>query len=127
MSSPFGTWANGREQVSITVTRLCDGMPQYLGRMQGDSLELSYVTLHLDDDERLRIFAGRVAVGSWPMAKVKAERTSIYRFELDIDGEMFEFLPEDPSGFSDNIGAFVDLTSAGRFGLKDRIAKASGG
>ena len=99
-------------------------MDIYEGRMRGASLELSYVTLRLDDDKRLRIFAGPVEVGSWSMSRVSAERTSIYRFSLDIDGEMFEFFPEDPLGFSDAIGAVIDLTRTSRFSLKEAIERS---
>lgn len=98
-------------------------MAIYEGRMQGETLDLSHVVLRLDDDKRLRIFAGPVAVGSWPMSRVSAERTSIYRFALDIDGESFEFFPEDPLGFSEAIGAVIDLTRTSRFSLKEAIER----
>lgn len=102
-------------------------MTQYLGRLQSDTLEISFVTVNVDDDDRVRIMAGRRPLGSWPIAKVKAERRSIYKYDLEIDGEAFEFFPEDPSGFGDAVGAVVDLTNDGnRFGLKARIAEASG-
>ncbi len=101
------------------------GMAIYSGRMQGKTLDLSHVTLRLDDDNRLRLFAGPVAVGSWPMHRVSAERVSIYRFALDIDGEDFEFFPDDPIGFSDDIGAVVDLTRTSRFNLKKAIERTA--
>lgn len=92
--------------------------------MQGESLELTNVTLQFDEDRRLRVLAGRIAVGSWAMHKVKAERTTIYRFDLDIDGDPYEFFPDDPLGFSEAIGAVVDISdSGGRFGLKARISR----
>ncbi len=100
-------------------------MAQFSGRMQGENLELTNVILQFDEDRRLRVLAGRIAVGSWAMHKVKAERSTIYRFDLDIDGDGYEFFPDDPLGFSEAIGAVVDLTdNGGRFGLKARIAKA---
>ena len=75
-------------------------------------------------DGRFRVSAGRIHLGSWAIEKVTAERTSIYRFKLDINGDLFEFDPEDPSAFSDAVGAFIDLTEPrSRFGLKDRIQK----
>lgn len=102
-------------------------MTQYLGRLQSDTLEISFVTVNVDDDDRVRIVAGRRPLGSWPIAKVKVERRSIYKYDLEIDGEAFEFFPEDPSGFGDAVSAVVDLTNGGnRFGLKARIAEASG-
>lgn len=77
-------------------------------------------------DGRLRVSAGRRQLGSWAQQRVVAERTSIYRFEINIDGDQFEFFPDDPSGFSDAVGAVIDLTeSKGRFGLKARIEKAA--
>jgi hypothetical protein len=99
-------------------------MATYEGRMRGEKLGLSHVVLRLDDDQRLRIFTGPVAVGSWPMTRVSAERTSIYRFSLDIDGEVFEFFPEDPLGFSEAIGAVIDLTPTSRFSLKEAIERS---
>lgn len=74
------------------------------------------------DEGRFRVSAGRVPLGSWPVENIQVQRTSIYRFELTIDGDHFEFLPEDPSTFSSMVGAVIDLSeSSGRFGLKARI------
>lgn len=79
-------------------------------------------------DNRFRISAGRMQLGSWSLEKIHAERTSIYRFELDIDGDQFQFFPDDPSAFSHAVGAVIDLTeSKGRFGLKARIERMANG
>ena len=78
-------------------------------------------------DGRLRIVAGRRHMGSWALSHVSAQRTSVYRFALEIDGDRLEFFPEDPSEFSDDVGAVVDLTEKkGRYGLKARIEDAAG-
>jgi hypothetical protein len=75
---------------------------------------------------RFRVSAGRLHVGSWALERITAERTSIYKFALNIDGEQFEFYPDDPSSFSESIGAIIDLREAkGRFGLRQRIEQAS--
>lgn len=101
-------------------------MAQFSGRLQGENLEPSTVQIELSEDGRFRISSGRRHVGSWAQDKVKAERTSIYRFELNIDGESFQFYPDDPSQFSDAVGAVVDISeSSGRFGLKARIERAA--
>jgi len=100
-------------------------MAQYKGRLQGTDLEPSAVLIDISDG-RFRISAGRIQLGSWPMQKIQAERTSIYRFDLVIDNDKFDFFPEDPSAFSDGVGAVIDLTeSKGRFGLKARIEQAA--
>ncbi len=100
-------------------------MARYTGRLQGSDLEPSTVQIDIGDG-RFRISAGRTQLGSWAMERIQAERTSIYRFDLDIAGDTFEFFPEDPSAFSDAVGAVVDLTeSKGRFGLKARIEQAA--
>lgn len=79
-------------------------------------------------DGRFRVSAGRIHLGSWAQEKVLAERTSIYRFKLNINGDEFEFYPEDPSSFSDAVGAFIDLTEPrSRFGLKERIERTLSG
>jgi hypothetical protein len=79
-------------------------------------------------DNRFRISAGRMQLGSWALHKIHAERTSIYKFELDIDGDRFEFFPDDPTTFSNAVGAVIDLTeSKGRFGLKARIERTVNG
>ena len=91
-------------------------------------MDPKYVTVEIGDDGRLRIVAGRRRMGSWPLEQVKVERTSIYRFILEVEDNKFEFFPEDPSEFSDNASAVIDLTEIkGRFGLKARIAKAPKG
>jgi hypothetical protein len=102
-------------------------MAYHLGRLQGSRLEPTHVTIEIDD-ARFRITTGRRHMGSWPMREVKVERTSIYRFSFDIEGDHLEFFPDDPSDFSDAVGAFIDLTDSkrGRFGLKARIQNASG-
>ena len=82
--------------------------------------------MEIADDGRLRIVAGRRHVGSWPFEQVKVERTSIYRFVLELEDKELEFFPEDPSEFSEAAGAVVDLSLLeGRFGLKARIVEAS--
>lgn len=78
-------------------------------------------------DDRLRIVTGGTQIGSWPLASVSVERTSIYRFALEIEGDSLEFFPEEPSEFSNSVGAVIDLTEIqGRFGPKPRIQEASG-
>ncbi len=102
-------------------------MAQFTGRLQGQFLEPSRVLIDIDDG-RFRVAAGRTHVGSWPLARIHAERTSIYRFDLLIDGDHFDFFPDDPSTFSNTVGAVIDLTdSKGRFGLKARIERAVNG
>ncbi|HZD24356.1 MAG TPA: hypothetical protein VE569_13295, partial [Acidimicrobiia bacterium] len=77
------------------------------------------------EDGRFRVSSGRLQLGSWALTRIRAERSSIYRFTLDIDNEKFDFYPDDPSNFSDAVGAIVDLTeSGGRFGLRQRIEEA---
>jgi hypothetical protein len=36
---------------------------------------------------------------------------------------MFEFFPEDPLGFSEAVGAVIDLTRTSRFSLKEAIER----
>ena len=105
--------------------RLTCGMAQFVGRLQGSTLEPSFVTVDVSEG-RFRIVAGRRQMGSWPLDKITVERTSIYRFALRIDGDSFEFFPEDPSRFSDAVGVVIDLRETeGRFGLKARIERAA--
>lgn len=101
------------------------GMVQFRGRLQGSTLEPSNVLIDIGEG-RFRVSAGRLHVGSWALEKIRAERTSIYKFALDIDDEVFDFYPDDPSTFSDSIGAVIDLSeSKSRFGLRQRIERAS--
>lgn len=107
-------------------TRLGYGMAQFTGRLQGPDLEPSKVLIDVNDG-RFRVSAGRRQLGSWQQESISATRTSIYRFSLDIDGEHFDFYPDDPSTFSDTIGAIIDLTEPrSRFGLRERIERAAG-
>lgn len=102
-------------------------MAQLTGRLQGPFLEPSNVLIDITDG-RFRVSAGRIQIGSWPLSKINVERTSIYRFDLEIDGDHLDFFPDDPSGFSNLVGAVIDLTeSRGRFGLKARIERATNG
>lgn len=102
-------------------------MANFSGRLQGPDLEPSNVLIDIGDG-RFRVAAGRLQLGSWALERIVAERTSIYKFSLTIDGDPFDFYPDDPSTFSDTIGAFIDLTEPkARFGLKERIQKAANG
>ena len=102
-------------------------MSTVTGRLQGNDLEPSTVTIDIDDG-RVRVQTGRIHIGSWSIKKVKAERTSTYRFDLEIDGDHFDFFPDDPSKFANAVGAVIDLTKTkGRFGLKARIERAANG
>ena len=102
-------------------------MAQYTGQLQGPNLEPSKVLIDISEG-RFRVSAGRMQIGSWAIEEITAERTSIYRFDLTIDGDRFDFTPEDPSAFSDAIGAVVDITeTTGRFGLKARIERTANG
>lgn len=102
-------------------------MAQFTGRLQGPHLDPSRVLIDIGDD-RFRVSTGRRQIGSWPLSKINAERTSIYRFDLEIDGDHLDFYPDDPSTFSNQVGAVIDLTeSKGRFGLKARIERAANG
>jgi hypothetical protein len=99
-------------------------MAQFTGRLQGPHLEPSSVLIDIGDG-RFRVAAGRLQLGSWPLERIVAERTSIYRFSLAIETERFDFYPDDPSSFSDAIGAIIDLTEPkSRFGLRERIERA---
>lgn len=100
-------------------------MSSYAGRLQGVGLEPSTVLIDIDDG-RFRVAAGRRQLGSWPLEAINAERKSIYRFELVIGDEMFDFTPDDPNDFARAVGAVVDLREAtGRFGLKARIDRTA--
>jgi len=102
-------------------------MAQFTGRLQGPNLDPSTVLIDIGDG-RFRVSAGRIQLGSWPLEKITAERTSIYKFTLDIASEHFDFYPDDPSTFSDAIGAIIDLSEPkGRFGLRERIERAASG
>lgn len=102
-------------------------MAQFTGRLQGPKLEPSTVLIDIGDG-RFRVSAGRLQLGSWALERITAERTSIYKFTLDIEDEHFDFYPDDPSTFSDAMGAIIDLTEPkGRFGLRQRIERAANG
>lgn len=100
------------------------GMAFFQGRLRAHRLEPSAVTIEIAED-RIRVVAGRRHLGSWPLSSVVVNRTSVYRFAFEIEGDDFEFFPEDPQAFSDAAGAIIDLTEKkGRFGLKERIQNA---
>ena len=99
-------------------------MAIYTGRLQGSTLEPTSVTVETIDNH-LRIVTGQTEIGSWPLASVSVERTSIYRFALKIENDTLEFIPDEPTGFSNEIGAVIDLTARPeRFGLKTRLQEA---
>lgn len=101
-------------------------MAFFQGRLKADRLEPTSVTIEIAED-RFRVVAGRRHLGSWPLSSLVINRTSVYRFAFQIEGDEFEFFPEDPSAFANTAGAVIDLTEKkGRFGIKERIQQASG-
>ena len=76
------------------------------------------------DDDWVRIVAGYRRLGAWPRADLVCERVTVFRFQLELDGVTHTFTPDDPAGFSDAIGAVVDLRPKSRFGLGERVRKA---
>ena len=104
--------------------RLIEGMAYFQGRLKALKLEPTAVTIEIAED-RLRVVAGRRHLGSWPLDNLVVQRTSVYRFAFEIEGDSFEFFPDDPPAFSHAAGAVIDLTEAkGRYGLKERIQNA---
>jgi hypothetical protein len=100
-------------------------MTYYAGRLKALRLEPTAVTIEISQG-RFRVVAGKRHLGSWPIDAIQIHRTSVYRFAFDIEGDTFEFFPDDPSAFSNAAGAVVDLTeSKGRYGLKARIEDAA--
>lgn len=100
-------------------------MVQFTGRLQGQDLDPSNVLIDIADG-RFRVSAGRRQLGSWSLDRITTQRTSIYKFTLDIEGEEFDFYPNDPSTFSNAVGAVIDLSETkGRFGLRERIERAA--
>lgn len=77
------------------------------------------------DDGRVRIWTDRRRLVSWDQKEVRCERSSVFRFQLSDGNVTYEFQPSDPAGFSDTIGAVIDLRAPKtRFGLADRIRQA---
>jgi hypothetical protein len=78
----------------------------------------------LVDGEWVRIVAGHRRLGAWPLNQVACERVTVFRFLLRLENEEFTFAPDDPRGFSEAMGAVVDLRPRARFGLGDRVKAA---
>jgi hypothetical protein len=76
------------------------------------------------DGEWVRIWNEHKRVGAWPVDTVNCERVTVFRFQLTLDGVVHTFQPEDPAGFSDGIGAVIDLRPTSRFGLGPRVKAA---
>lgn len=79
------------------------------------------------DGDRCRFLAGKRRLGSYEMTKVSCERVSPFRFRLTVDTEELYFSPVDPTGFSNAIGAIVDLRASTRFGLAERLRQTTTG
>lgn len=71
---------------------------------------------------RVRIWTDKRRLVSWDQDQVRCERSSVFQFDL-TDGEaVYEFHPKDPAGFSEAIGAVIDIRARKtRFGLAERL------
>lgn len=103
-------------------------MQTFSGTLQSTSNHESPLTMTLQiDGDRIRMWSDRRRIGSWSTADVVVERHSIFRFLLSIDEEVYQFTPDDPSGFAEAVDLVVDLTKVDRprFGLAARIRDAA--
>jgi hypothetical protein len=101
-------------------------MSIWVGQLGPEGQDSTRVSVQLEDG-RCRIWTDRKRVGSWDVRDVYAERIGVFRFLLKLDDAPYVFVPDDPNGFGDEAGAFIDLTSTatGRFGLAARIRQAN--
>ncbi len=99
-------------------------MAEFDARIQhpDDPAEGLRVLIQIDDD-RMRVRAGKERLGSWLLGEIDVERVTPFRFRVTVEGEPMIVSPEDPAGFAEATGAFVDLRTA-RFGLADRLRRA---
>lgn len=100
-------------------------MQNFKGRLvshegNGESL---VATVNVDGDW-VRIWNDHRRLGAWPIDDVNCERVTVFRFQLTLDGVVHTFSPDDPGGFAEGIGAFIDLRPTSRFGLGPRVAAA---
>jgi hypothetical protein len=83
----------------------------------------THVTVQVEN-EWVRIYSEHKRFGAWTCTDLKVERLTVFRFQLQLDGVTHTFTPDDPNGFSDSVGAVIDLRPKSRFGLGDRVKKA---
>ena len=103
-------------------------MQTFHGTLQGprrEDLPLD-ITFQVDDG-RVRMWSARNRIGSWNAEDVTIRRETIFRFLLTIEGDVYSFNPQDPSGFADSVDVVVDLTNnrGSRFGLAERLRKVA--
>lgn len=83
----------------------------------------THVTVQVENDW-VRIYSEHKRFGAWSASDLKVERLTVFRFQLNIDGVIHTFTPDDPNGFSEAVGAVIDLRPKSRFGLGDRVKAA---
>lgn len=90
---------------------------------RGDDLP-QRATIQIDEG-RCRLFNDRRRIASWDLSEISAERNGVYSFQIKAPDMTFIFQPMDPSGFSEAIGAVIELRAPKtRFGLADRVRQA---
>lgn len=98
-----------------------DDIAEFEARIQNQGDPASGLPIHIQiENERLRIWAGPNRLGAWPLEEVTVERLTPFRFRVMVEGDPMIITPEDPTGFAEATGAFVDARVP-RFGLADRI------
>lgn len=94
-----------------------------MASQQGMGGEPFVVTINVDD-EWARFFAGPKRMGAWRLADLRTERMTVFRFKMHLDSAEYVFVPDDPAGFSEAMGAVIDLRPKARFGLGERVKAA---
>lgn len=99
-------------------------MHTFRGRMvshQGGEPFSAVITI---DGDWVRIVAGYRRLGAWSREEINCQRITVFRFQFELDGTIHTFTPDDPAGFSEAVGAVIDLRPTTRFGLRDRVLQA---
>lgn len=99
-------------------------MKTFQGRLVSPNEREPIVASVSVDEEWVKIWSPHRRIGAWHLADVTCERITVFRFHLDLNGMVYTFSPDDPGGFSDSLGAVVDLRPKSRFGLGERVKAA---
>lgn len=99
-------------------------MSLFQGRLNAHPNGEPFTASVLVEDGRARIWSGHRRIGVWEVDALRCERVGVFKFHLILDGVTHVFVPDDPAGFADAVGAVVDLRPTSRFGLGERVKAA---
>ncbi|MDF1594732.1 MAG: hypothetical protein P1T08_01355 [Acidimicrobiia bacterium] len=99
-------------------------MTRHSGTLQRPNFADTRILFQVSDGKCTIVGSPGKWIGSLRLDEASFERRSIREFGFLMQNEKWIFVSDDPASFADSVGVVIDLRSASRFGLGERVRRA---